>query len=209
VVADLQAAGHAVVRVAGTNRFETAVEIARRTDALLELLNGIPSGSAPTFLADGRSFQDALIAGAAAARTGGVLVLTEGSAMPAATASYLDGRSADELAIGSPATTARPSAGEKITGASPAQLSRRVLEQLGLAAGTVAVASEDVFADALAGGAHVGGLGPLLLTDGHTASDDLRAALEGQDGLRDVVLYGGTAAISSGVEQAIRTAVGA
>jgi hypothetical protein len=213
VLTAVRARGYEVERIAGSTRFETAVAIA---DKLGAIMVGEPDASiaedataSVVVLADGMSFPDALIAGAAAARMGAVLLLTAGNTLPDATRQYLDDAEAVEFTIGTPATTARPGADEQVTGSSPAQLSRRVMEGFGLSAGTVAIASEDTFADALAGGGHIGGLGPLLLTDGKTASDDLVAALEGAvDDLRDVVIYGGTAAISPEVEQAIRSAVG-
>ena len=214
VVADVRAAGFNAHRVAGVNRFETAVRIAEEGWAVVRERFGIvdePGSEIPfeVYVADGRTFTDALIAGAAAARMGGVLLLTDGSSMPRETVAYIDEHDAYTTAIGSAARTAWPPADDAIVGATPGQLSRRVVDELGLASGTVAIASEDTFADALAGAGNIGGFGPLLLTDGAALDQDVRVALEGSaSALREVVIFGGTAAISSAVEAEIRSTLG-
>jgi hypothetical protein len=125
--------------------------------------------------------------------------------MPAATADFLGNDDADHVAIGGAAAAASGPGTRSITGADPSQLSVNVAEDLAPLAGTAAVASQATFADALAGGPHVARLGgTLLLTDPATLSTATRDALEAADGfLRTVVLYGGTAAISSGVQTTI------
>jgi len=87
------ALGFTPVRIAGPDRYATAVAVA---EAL-----GNPS---TVLLASGVDFPDALAAGAAAAHTGAAVLLTAGTAQPAATARYLaDPPGITLYAIGGPA----------------------------------------------------------------------------------------------------------
>lgn len=72
--------GADVVRVAGENRFETAAMLAEVYDP------GVPA----VFLATGRNYPDALVAGPGAAITPGPLLLVDPDALPPATAEALD-----------------------------------------------------------------------------------------------------------------------
>jgi putative cell wall-binding protein len=71
-LAELRAAGAQVRRLAGTNRYETSLAIA--DEAVSEGLS-----STQIWLVTGTNYPDALTAGAAAASTGGVLVLVDGN----------------------------------------------------------------------------------------------------------------------------------
>lgn len=201
VETDLQSAGFDAERVAGPSRFDTAISIADEVDALL-------GGHGTVLVADGMSFTDALVAGAVAPRVIGVVVLTNGSTMPEVTADYLGNDDSEHIAIGTAASQAATGL-RRIVGANPSELSVNVAEELAPIRGSVAIATQSSFADALAGGPHIANLGgPLLLTDPQTLSTATRDALEDADGrLRSVVLYGGTGAISPAVEQAIDTAL--
>lgn len=201
VVNDVRAAGFTPQRVAGVNRFETAVAIADKLDSG-------DSQHQEVLIADGRTFTDALIAGAVAPSVGAVVVLTDGTTMPAATADYLGADGTDHVAIGTPASTAAVGA-KHITGTDPSDLSVQVAKELRPIEGIVAVASQATFADALAGGPYIAAFGgPLLLTDPQTLSAPAKAAIESAAGsLREVVIFGGTAAVSPEAEQAITTAL--
>jgi putative cell wall-binding protein len=201
VLTDVRAAGFTPKRVAGVNRFETAVAIADEFD----------SGDLQhqeVLIADGRTFTDALIAGAVAPTVAGVVLLTDGSTMPPATASYLGADNTDHVAIGTPASQAAVGV-QHITGTDPSDLSVKVATELQPIEGIVAVASQATFADALAGGPFIAAFGgPLLLTDPQTLSAPAQAAIEAAAGsLREVVIFGGTAAVSPAAEQAITTAL--
>lgn len=200
VVTDVNAAGFDAERVAGVNRFETAVAIAEEVEDL--------GGHDVVLLADGRTFTDALIAGAAAPSQFAVVLLTDGATMPAATSAYLSTDGGERIAIGASAAAAAPGV-RSITGANPSELSANVADELAPISGAVAVASQATFADALAGGPHIAMLrGPLLLTDPATLSTATRDAIDAADGsIREVVVYGGTAAISAGVVDAIDAAL--
>ena len=129
--------------------------------------------------------------------------------MPPSTADYLGADTTDHVAIGTPASQA--AAGVRhIVGTDPSDLSVKVAAELAPIGGIVAVASQAAFADALAGGPYIAMLGgPLLLTDPQTLSAPAQAAIESAaDSLREVVIFGGTAAVSTAAEQAIATALG-
>jgi len=79
VEAQVRALGYNAVRLGGVHRFHTAQLIAE---------HGL-GGPRNVFLADGLSFQDALIAGPAAARRSAAILLTNGAGMQESTATYL------------------------------------------------------------------------------------------------------------------------
>ena len=87
----LQSLGYNTARIAGSDRYETAVAVA---NAL-----GSPS---TVFLATGVNFPDALSAGPAAAHVSGVVLLTGGSSMPSVTRSYLNAHVGSVYAVGGP-----------------------------------------------------------------------------------------------------------
>jgi hypothetical protein len=199
-VADhLRAAGYAVERYAGADRFETATAVA--TIGL----------SRPTYvlLADGRTFADALAGGAAAAHIHGAVLLTDGSTLPTATRDYLHSQPAGGVfALGGPAAAAAPSAAP-IVGADRYDTAVRVAWRFFTSPAAAAVAGADTFADALAGGAHIAGRGgPLLLTAPQTLPDTTRSYLAGvRASVATAYLYGGSVAVSDTVETAVRTAI--
>jgi putative cell wall-binding protein len=116
--------------------------------------------------------------------------------------------STEHVAIGTPAAQAA-SGVHHITGLDPSDLSAKVAAELDPIGGIVAVASQATFADALAGGPYIAAFGgPLLLTDPQTLSAPAKAAIEAAAGsLREVVIFGGTAAVSPTAEQDITAAL--
>jgi Cu/Zn superoxide dismutase len=155
--------GFATERVAGDNRYETAVAIAEELDPDVLLV------------ATGIRFPDALAAGAAAGASGGAVLLSAGDQPHPATDAYLDGAGdTDVHAIGGPAAAAYPDA-EAHVGANRYETAADVAraffdDDMDLAAGlarggTSGDAADQAFADALTGGAHAARLAsPILLT---------------------------------------------
>ncbi len=87
-VADaVEARGFSVVRLAGRDRFETAVRIARELDQKDPRPETYPHS--PVLVADGTGFADALVAGPAASHWFGTVVLSDGARLPASTKAYL------------------------------------------------------------------------------------------------------------------------
>lgn len=189
-------AGYRVTRHAGRDRFETATVIAERVT---------PSPS-DVLLADGRSWADALAAGAAAASAGGVVVLTDGARLPAATSAYLARTGGARTAVGGPAAAALPSA-RAVVGADRYATAVAVARLFPGRNGAVALATGTSFADALSGGAHAVRVGATLLL---TAPRQLPTAVAdhvSQAQPSRVVFYGGPAAVSEDVVARVRQLV--
>ena len=147
------ALGHPVVRIAGADRFSTAVAVAAAL--------GDPT---TIFEADGTNFPDALSAGSAAAQAGGIVLLTAGSTQSAATASYLAAHpTATRNAIGGPAAAADRTA-RAFVGTDRFGTSVLVAQAFFATPASVGLASGVTFPDALAGGSVAGmNHGPMVL----------------------------------------------
>ena len=195
VVTEVRALGLRPRRLAGVDRFATAVAVAEHM-----------GDHAITIVADARRRGEGQVAGAAAAALGGVVVLSDGATLPAVTEDFLAADAVRHVAVGA-AAAAAPGA-ERITAASTAELSQLVLDRLLPDVRTIAVATVGS-ADALAGAPHIAAWqGGLLLTDASALSPAVAAELEQRaDALREVVLYGGTGTLSAGVAAAITDAV--
>jgi YVTN family beta-propeller protein len=152
VESELTGMGYQVVRYSGANRFQTAVKVA---DAL-----GDP---ATVLLATGVNFPDALSAGVAAAKVGGVVLLTNGPSLPAETSAYLAAHPGSVFAIGGPAAKADPSA-TAVFGSDRFETAVDVAMKFFSGPTAVGVATGLSFPDALSGGALLGHVGaPLVL----------------------------------------------
>jgi putative cell wall-binding protein len=143
------------VRVAGTEGFDTALRIAELMGPPLRVL-----------LCSGLSFADALSAGAAAAATRGIVLLTNHATLPPGVAQYmLDHPGAEYFAVGGPAATAAPGA-IPIVGTDRYDTAVKVAERLFPNPVLVGAASGEAFPDGLSGGAMMGkAKGPLLLVN--------------------------------------------
>jgi putative cell wall-binding protein len=198
VVASLQQRGYQVTRLAGANRYATAVSIA--SDGLHD----------PTtvLLATGTDFADALAAGAAAAHAHAAVLLTTGSTMPTATVDYLSNHSSTRYAIGGPAAAAAPSA-TAIVGTDRYDTSKRVATTFFGSVTAADVATGFAFPDALGGGAHAAARDiPMLLTNPSTLPDTVASYLQNHHTtIASVVVFGGTAAVSDSVLSNIRAAL--
>ena len=190
--------GYRVVRLGGADRYATAVRISGQL--------GTPKR---IFQATGLTFQNALISGVAAAGTDGVVVLTADAKMPAATKAYLDSHpGVERIAVGAQAATADPSA-TKVAGANVYDTARLVAQRFFPTPTSAAVASGTVFADALAGGAHIGRRGgPLLLSEPTRLPAAIGDYLSTKHASIDtVILYGGPVALSTGVADAVHSSL--
>lgn len=149
------ATGSPVQRLAGRDRYATAATIA---GALGQ------ERAAPVFLTDGSTFADALSVTSLAAARGGVVLLSDGSRIPAATADYLSAYpEASVTAVGGRAAASAPGA-PSIVGADRYATSRAVLDLLGPTE-ALGMASGRDWAGALVGAATMArtGAGLLLL----------------------------------------------
>lgn len=188
----LARAGYAVERLAGADRYETAIEIAEALDP--EVL----------FLATGLNYPDALAAGAAAAEVGGALLLTADRDMHPASAAFVAARpSLPRYAAGGQAAAADPAA-TSLAGEDRYGTALLVAEEFFPDPVAVGLATGTGFADALSGVAHIGRRhGPMLLSDPVTLTPSVRDHLRANaDTIEAVFLYGGPAALSPEVEEA-------
>ena len=208
VQTSLTALGYSVQRIAGPDRYSTAVAIANATSAQ------------PTqvLVATGVNFPDALSAGAvAASQADTVVVLTEAGVMPSATAAYINANNPGVrptmglFAIGGQAQTALQSAGwataqwnfTPLVGADRFQTSYLVAQAMFGTMQAVGVATGYNWPDALAGGSFMGAIhGPLLLVDPaagltpaeNTLLDSDRGAING------AYVFGGANALPTSVD---------
>jgi putative cell wall-binding protein len=198
VATNITALGYVPVRYAGADRFGTALAVA---DAL-----GDPS---TVLLATGVNFPDALAAGPAAAHLGGVVLLTSGPTMPASVTAYLLAHPGKVYAVGGPAVAADPAA-TALSGADRYATAAAVAMAVFSGPTSVGVASGEAFADALSGGAfeaHHGG--PILLTTAIALPAPTIGYLnDGRSTIVNVTIFGGTSAVSTGVQTAVGTALG-
>jgi hypothetical protein len=204
--------GYNVVRLAGGDRYATAASIAH-------VVNPNPNA---VLIATGNNYPDALSAGA----VGLPVLLTNGSSMPAATASYLNGLNPDYnsptgtelITIGGPGNNALHSAVSQgqmpawgtgqinwfvIAGDTRYATSLGVAETFFVANTDVALATGLAWPDALSGGAMIGHRGsPLLLVDPSGIDGDTMAYLHGQaSSLATLHLIGGIGALKPAIAQ--------
>jgi putative cell wall-binding protein len=187
-----------VVRYGGSGRYETAQIIAE---------DGLDSPDT-VLLADGNNFPDAIGAGAAGGVADAAVLLT-GSDQPSdATNAYLDANDPTTFAIGGPAARAYPDA-EGIVGNDRYDTNAKLAREFFDAPTLAGLARGSDFADALSGGAAVGGQGgPLLLSLSDRLPDVTREYLEDNaESIDRAYVFGGTAAISDDVLEEVDAAI--
>ena len=159
-------------------------------------------------LATGGNFPDALAAGPAAAKAGGVVLLTAGSALAAETSAYLNTHGTTVYAVGGPAATADPAA-VSLVGTDRYATAAKVATTFFSSPTTVGVATGLNFPDALSGGAFLAKLGaPLVLAETSgvpTATTSYLSSVNASVTAAD--LFGGSAVLSAGVQTAIGAAI--
>ena len=200
----------AVTRIAGRDRFATAASISARY---------FTPGAPVAYVATGRSFPDALSAGAAAARMGGPVLLVDHGAVPAVVRTEL-GRLAPRriVVVGGPAAVSDAVVTALRSFTSGAVTRQAGADRFATAAAvsaaafppdsglSVHVASGAGFADAVAGVPAAASKGsPLLLTTRDALPASTAAELRRLDPQR-ARLLGGEAVIGAGVGGQIRTA---
>ncbi|MEZ0108926.1 putative cell wall-binding protein [Catenulispora sp. EB89] len=221
VFAAVQKLGFNPVRIAGDDRYSTSVKIAQQMAGDMKDASGHPAVQR-VLLATASVFPDALAAGTAAGATPDtVLVLTNGTQMPAATTAFLrqwagTPAGANVYPVGGAANTAAKTLGVNVpagnlklnglVGATRYETAALVAHQFFGATGTphmYAVATGTNWADALSGGAAMGTLdGPLLLTEPTSLASATSGFLNSEEAGGSIevgVVLGGTAAVSNGV----------
>ena len=156
VATSLTNLGFTVTRLWGVDRYSTAVAVA----------DSLPAAKT-VFLTSGLVFPDALSAGPAAAHTGGVVLLTQGTTLPGATKAYLGAHAGLEVfAVGGDAAKAAPSTptDHQLVGVDRFETGTKVASHFFDHPARITFASGLNFPDALSGGAIASLLGsPILL----------------------------------------------
>jgi putative cell wall-binding protein len=226
---DLKSRGYAVDRVAGIDRYDTALQAAKAADA--KTPTGKVNGETTAFLATGEGFADALAAGPASYEHHlPILLTTSGALSPSArqgitdlgvqkvvilggTAAVSAAVEAQVKAMSGVATVERLGGVDRT--ATATKVGQWAIDSLGFTSTHVNLARGDRFADALAGAPHGGREKAVtLLANSPTALDAASNAnttfLNAHAStLESGHIFGGTAAISPAVESAAETAGGA
>jgi YVTN family beta-propeller protein len=195
VADELTQLGYVVTRYSGANRFATAVRVA---DAL-----GDPG---TVLLATGVNFPDALSAGVAAVKAGGVVLLTSGATLPSETSAYLSAHPGTVYAVGGPAAKADPAAAP-LVGSDRYATSVAVAAKFFTAPNSLGLATGLSFPDALSGGALLGHLGvPLVLVSSSSVPSGVATYLAGVKAMvTKAYLFGGPNTVTTATEAALNT----
>lgn len=205
-----------VDRLAGSNRYGTAVEISK---------SQFPSGADVVYIANGRGYPDALSAAPAAAHNNAPLLLTEQGALPAVIKAELERLQPDEIIIAGGTGVVSAAVETQLKKLSFAPEVRRVAgtnrygTSIALARDAFGPGSVDTaylasgldFPDALSASpaaAHFDG--PVILVQG-TAKNVSAATLAVLDdlGVDTVKLAGGTGVVSTGIQSQLNAKFGA
>jgi putative cell wall-binding protein len=199
-------------RLAGTDRFGTAVQISQKYAA------GVPRA----YVANGLNFPDALSASAAAAAFGGPLLLTQATVLPAevraelqrlAPAQILVAGGASVVSDGVVAQLQQIAPVVRLAGLDRYATSRAVAENAFATSGaaTAYIATGANYPDALAASpAAAHAKGPVILVPGNAGTvDAATSALLTALHVTNVVIAGGTAVVSTGIENALKAMLGA
>jgi hypothetical protein len=195
---ELRSHGYTTVRLAGADRYGTAVQVAGALGDPSTLLE-----------VDGTSFADALAAGPAAARAHGAILLTNGRTPAPATAAYLlTHPGGTRYALGGPAAAADPAA-TPIVGADRYDTAALVAQRFFAEPAAVGLVSGERFPDGLAGGAHIAASdAPLLLVKPTALPNSTESWLrDNAQTITSGYLYGGPATTTDAVLIAASAAI--
>jgi putative cell wall-binding protein len=197
-------ASGSVVRIGGTDRFDTSRKLAAYA---------FPSGASSAFIANGMNFPDAVSAGAAAGAVSAPIILVNGAktTVDAATTSALTTLGVTTFAVagGTGAVSAgiasqlaaRPGATvTRYGGADRYQTSGLINHAYFTSGTTVYLASGLAFPDALGGAARAGTIPAALYTIPQNCVPSYVLADIQSSGATQVVVLGGTGALGTGVD---------
>ena len=210
VIRQVQAMGFSVKRIGGASRFDVAVNVAKKLDSL----RGAPATAA--FVASGKAFADALVAGPPATAYDAPVLLSNGGSLPSVTRTYLDSLGSDAalFAIGGAgaASISGDARTEVVGGATRYDVAGNVADRFFAGWFLLALADGRNWPDAVSGGTLMGQYGqPILLTNG---TSSLPAAtreqiLQTRESIDTVFAFGGTASIPSKALQRAASDAGA
>jgi putative cell wall-binding protein len=200
VASAITALGDVPMRIAGADRYATAVAIA-----------GAMGNPTTVFEASGTNFPDALSAVPAAVALHGAILLTNGSVQAATTSAYLTAHATSRYAVGGPAAYADPSA-IGIAGADRYATSDAVALAFFPTTAGVSVASGANFPDALAAGPVAGvAKQPVLLVPASGAlPEPITSYLNTHaGGIASVQAFGGTTAVADAMLSEVAQSIAA
>lgn len=212
---ELNEAGMTVHRIAGPDRFGTAVAVNQMTEPLV---GAAPKKPLNLYIADGVGFPDALVAGAAAGRTGSLMLLSKGNTLDPNTFGYISAlgqtRPLTITAVGGPAVHAVQNTPWPTTMSVNIKpiMGKDRYETAAMTAGTqagttaaVLVTGQD-FPDALSGGAlAVDQNAALVLTKTEELPPSSYQALQ-RYGANKTIVVGGPGAVSAKVAELVNGA---
>lgn len=194
--------GIEVDRLAGVDRFDTAVRISQ---------SSFQSGAPVVFIATGLNYPDALAAGPAAGVEGGPVLLTAPTSLPAVVKTEIERLNPASIVIlGATPSVSTAVANElatiapvtRIDGANRYETGREIVREYFTSAPKVYLSTGQNFPDALGGGNAGASLGvPVVLVNGGAATVDA-ATLDLLDdlGTTDVTILGGPTTVSTGIQ---------
>jgi putative cell wall-binding protein len=196
-------------RIFGRNRIETAVQLSRAA---------FEPGVGTVVVATGYEFADALASGPLAGQLDGPVLLTFAEELPAIVAEEIERLQPGRIIIAGGTAAVSEAVEESLSelgedvdrvfGSTRFGTAAAISEEMGVEGGTVFIATGQQFADALTGGVLAGVEGGSLLLvgrdvlPGETADELERIAPE------EVVVFGGSAAVSDAVVAQIATTTG-
>jgi putative cell wall-binding protein len=205
-------AGPAVGRIEGTDRYDQAVQVSKKSFDEADTV----------YLASGERFPDALSAGAVAGLHDAPLLLTPGSSLTGGTKAEIARLHPDDIVVvGGPVGVSDAVVSElekdfadatvtRIGGADRFEVSRALITNadFGVPSSTqISLASGTNFPDALAASpAAVSKSGPVLLVNGaETVPTTAESAVLHSLGVRDIRIAGGTASVSQALQTSLST----
>jgi putative cell wall-binding protein len=225
----LKSDGLQTTRIAGANRYDTAVQVAKSggADSIGTTGGPLPPAVPTAIVVSGESFADALAAGPASHAAALPILLTPQAGLAAEPKAFLgdeDYGIGAVLIVGGTSAVSQAVEDEieameitvtRIAGTNRSDTAAKVadyaIENLEFSDAHVDLARGDGFADALAAASHSGkAAAPLLLTqDPNTLSSATSTWLsDNAETLKDGHIFGGTAAVSKAVEEQAQKAAG-
>jgi len=212
----LRADGLTVTRVGGADRYQTARRVAETVPAAS--VGTDPSGDRTAVVASGQDFADALVAGPLGYAAKFPILITPTARLSTETRAALQSLGIKRVIITGGSTAVSTAVedelkalgitvqrfGGQVRSETATLVAAYAYDSLGFDRSHVELARGDQFPDALTGGPHAGvERAPILLT---AAPDSLGTATEAflrnrRSALRDGHILGGTAAVSTGVEE--------
>ncbi|MDO7883687.1 cell wall-binding repeat-containing protein [Salinibacterium soli] len=198
----------AVERISGVDRFAVGVEVSRRA---------YPGPAPVVVIANGLGFADALSAGPAAATLGGPLLLVTPTGVPGVVRDEIERLDPDRIiVVGGPASVSDSVVAQlkniqpdtiRLWGPDRYAASRAVVEYAFPSSDGIYVATGATFPDALSAAAAGGARGwPVLLVPGSAPTlDSATSALLGSVAPDRIVVAGGPASVSTGIQSSLST----